>query len=156
MTSSAFRGSSRLRRRRAATSSPWGGRWPSCGPGAALAVVAGGGAFGRFAGDAFVRAAEGLGLRLAGRLGFADPPARIAASSPDAVFACGPAQREVELFRTLASLLPDVLRGGASPGLAAFPELLGGDPEGFLAPVQWPPGCRHRPGARAELGGGGG
>jgi ABC-type branched-subunit amino acid transport system substrate-binding protein len=106
-------------------------------PGAAVAVVAGGGAFGRFAGDAFVRAAEGLGLRLAGRLGFADPPARIAASSPDAVFACGPAQREVELFRTLASLLPDVLRGGASPGLAAFPELLGGDPEGFLAPVQW-------------------
>src|SRR5438445_471012 len=29
------------------------------------------------------------------------------------------------------------LLGGVSPGLAAFPTVLGGDPEGLLAPVQW-------------------
>ena len=52
------------------------------------------------------------------------------------------------LFRALADLLPGGLLGGVSPGLAAFPELLGGDPEGFIAPVQWHPEL----GASPELG----
>jgi len=49
------------------------------------------------------------------------------------------------LFRALARLVPSTLRGGVSPGLAAFPALLGGDPEGLLAPVQWHPGTRTSP-----------
>ncbi|MER3409623.1 MAG: hypothetical protein C4306_05875 [Thermoleophilia bacterium] len=36
-----------------------------------------------------------------------------------------------------------LLVGAVSPGLAAFPELLGGDPEGMLAPVQWHPDLRY-------------
>lgn len=106
-------------------------------PGAAVALVTARGPFGRFARGGFEREADRLGLRLVGSFGFADPPELIAAASPDAVFACGPIQREVELFRALAALLPRALRGGASPGLSAFPALLGGDSEGFLAPVQW-------------------
>ena len=107
-------------------------------PGAATAVVAAGGSFARFAREALEREATSLGLRLAA-FSFRDPPAAIAAARPDAVLACGPHGREVALFRALAGLLPGGLLGGVSPGLAAFPELLGGDPEGFIAPVQWHP-----------------
>jgi ABC-type branched-subunit amino acid transport system substrate-binding protein len=106
-------------------------------PGAAVTLVAARGPFGGFARDGFAREADGLGLRPAGSFGFTDPPQRIAATSPDAVLCCGPAHREVKLFQALASLLPSALRGGVSPGLSAFPKLLGWDPEGFLAPVQW-------------------
>ncbi len=42
-------------------------------------------------------------------------------------------------------LLPSTLRGGVSPGLAAFPALLGGDPEGLLALVRWHPETRTSP-----------
>ena len=107
-------------------------------PGAAIAVVAAGGPFARFAREALEREGPSLGLRLAA-FSLRDPPAAIAAARPDAVLACGPHGREVALFRALAGLLPGGLLGGVSPGLAAFPELLGGDPEGFIAPVQWHP-----------------
>jgi ABC-type branched-subunit amino acid transport system substrate-binding protein len=106
-------------------------------PEAAVAVVSAQGPFGRFAREGFALRADRLGLRLVGCFGFADPPQRIAATSPDAVLACGPPYREIKLFRALAPLLPDALRGGVSPGLSAFPMLLGRDPDGFLAPVQW-------------------
>jgi ABC-type branched-subunit amino acid transport system substrate-binding protein len=108
-------------------------------PGAAVAVAAARGPFGRFARDGFEREAGRLSLRLVGTFALADPPERVADAVPDAVLACGPAHREVELFRALARLLPGALCAGVSPGLSAFPELLGGDPEGFLAPVQWHP-----------------
>ena len=49
------------------------------------------------------------------------------------------------LFRALARLAPSTLRGGISPGLAAFPAPLGADPEGLLAPVQWHPHTRTSP-----------
>jgi ABC-type branched-subunit amino acid transport system substrate-binding protein len=106
-------------------------------PGAAVTLVAARGPFGRFARAGFAREADELGLRPGGSFGFTDLPQQIAATSPDAVLCCGPAHREVELFQTLAPLLPHALRGGVSPGLSAFPKLLGRDPEGFLAPVQW-------------------
>jgi branched-chain amino acid transport system substrate-binding protein len=51
----------------------------------------------------------------------------------------------VVLFRALVRPVPGTLRGGVSPGLAAFPALLGGDPEGLLAPVQWHPETRTSP-----------
>jgi len=101
-------------------------------PGSRIAVVAARGRFARFA-------AEGIGVPVAGRFSFLDEPAAIAELGPDAVLACGPLQREVALFRALRPYLPDVLLGGVSPGLSAFPEALGDDPEGFLAPVQWHP-----------------
>ena len=101
-------------------------------PGCRIAVVAAGGPFARFAVD-------GIGTELAGRFSFLDEPAVIAELGPDAVVACGPLEREVALFRGLRPLLPDALLAGVSPGLAAFPEALGDDPKGFLAPVQWHP-----------------
>jgi hypothetical protein len=92
------------------------------------------------------RDAEGadpaLGLGILARFSFRDPPAAIAAAGADAILACGPVGAEVVLFSALARLAPATLRGGVSPGLAAFPALLGGDPEGLLAPVQWHPEIR--------------
>jgi ABC-type branched-subunit amino acid transport system substrate-binding protein len=108
-------------------------------PAAAVALVTSSGPFGRFARDGFAREAERLGLRLAGTFGFLDPPQRVVACSPNAVLACGPARREAEFFQSLGTRLPHALYGGVSPGLSIFPGLLRGDPEGFLAPVQWHP-----------------
>ena len=107
-------------------------------PESRIAVVVARGRFARFA-------VEGLDLELAGRFSFLDERDAIAELSPDAVLACGPLEREVALFRALRPLLPDVLLGGVSPGLAAFPEALGGDPKGFLAPVQWHPDLGGEP-----------
>jgi hypothetical protein len=63
----------------------------------------------------------------------------------DAVLYCGPLQWELERFRRRG---PGLLLGGVSPGLAAFAQLLGDDPEGLLAPVQWHPDLR----VESELG----
>jgi ABC-type branched-subunit amino acid transport system substrate-binding protein len=114
-------------------------------PGAAVAVVTAPGRFARFARAGIEREALSLGLTVAGTFSLRDPPAVLTAASPDAVFACGPPPREIELFRALRAALPDALLGGVSPGLAAFPELLGADPEGFLAPVQWHPDVAMSP-----------
>jgi ABC-type branched-subunit amino acid transport system substrate-binding protein len=114
-------------------------------PGAAVAVVTAPGCFARFARAGIERAAPSLGLTLAGAFSLRDPPAAVAAARPDAVFACGPPRREIELFGALREALPDALLGGVSPGLSAFPELLGADPKGFLAPVQWHPDVEMSP-----------
>jgi ABC-type branched-subunit amino acid transport system substrate-binding protein len=55
----------------------------------------------------------------------------------DAVLLCGPLDWELERFRRLLGTAR--VLGGVSPGLAGFADLLGADPEGFLAPVQWHP-----------------
>jgi len=106
-------------------------------PGASVVAVTGKGRFARLAREGLERAVAGLGLELAASFTLADSPVAIADAKPDAVLLCGPAQHEVPLLRALAQLLPDALLGGVSPALAAFPDLLGQDPEGFLAPAQW-------------------
>ena len=114
-------------------------------PGAAVALVTAGGTFARFAREGLERAAGALDLNVVARFSFSDPPARIAATRCDAILVCGPLKREVELFGSLAVRRPDALLGGVSPGLAAFPSLLGCDPEGLIAPVQWHPDLGNAP-----------
>jgi ABC-type branched-subunit amino acid transport system substrate-binding protein len=57
----------------------------------------------------------------------------------------GPLHEELPVLRELRKKHPNLLLGGVSPGLADFPELLGTDPEGFLAPVQWHPSLGNSP-----------
>jgi len=106
-------------------------------PGASVALVAAAGRFAGFAREGLEREAARLGLSLLGSFSFRDPPAAVVERRPEAVLLCGPIAPEVALFRALSRLAPGALLGGVSPGLAAFPTLLGGDPEGLLAPVQW-------------------
>jgi ABC-type branched-subunit amino acid transport system substrate-binding protein len=114
-------------------------------PGATFTLVTAGGAFARSAREGLERTAGALDLNLVARFSFRDPSAKIAGARCDAILACGPLKREIELFRSLAPWRPDVLLGGVSPGLAAFPSLLGGDPEGLIAPVQWHPDLENAP-----------
>ena len=107
-------------------------------PGWRIAVVSARGPFARFA-------VAGLGPEIAERFSFSDRASEIAEVGPDAVLACGPLEHEVALFRALRPLLPAAVLGGVSPGLAAFPEALGADPEGFVAPVQWHPDTGGEP-----------
>jgi ABC-type branched-subunit amino acid transport system substrate-binding protein len=107
-------------------------------PGASVTLVAAAGRFARFAADGLERAAPSLGLTIAARLPLGEPPGTVPGTvTTDAVLACGPLQAELALFRRLGRT-PAIV-GGVSPGLAAFPDLLGGDPDGLLAPVQWHP-----------------
>ena len=94
-------------------------------PGARVAVVAASGRFAALARAGLERGATGLDIELV-----ATP------ETADGIFLCGPLGWELETFRRLG---PRPLLAGVSPGLAAFPDLLGGDPEGFLAPAQWHP-----------------
>jgi len=114
-------------------------------PTATIALVTANGHFARFAREGLERADPALGLGILACFSFRDAPAAIAGAGADAILACGPVGAEVALFRALARLVPSTLRGGVSPGLAAFPALLGGDPEGLLAPVQWHPETRTSP-----------
>ena len=116
--------------------------------GASVVTVTAKGRFARLARDGLERAAAGLGLELTASFTLADSPAAIADAKPDAVLLCGPVQHEVPLLRALAQLLPGALLGGVSPALASFPDLVGQDPEGFLAPAQWHPSL----GASPQLG----
>jgi ABC-type branched-subunit amino acid transport system substrate-binding protein len=116
-----------------------GGAVAALRPGAAVALVSAEGGFARFAREALERDAGKLGLEVIATFGFRDPPAGVAEARPEAVLACGPVEREAELFRGLAPRLRETILAGISPGLAVFPDVLGGDPEGFLAPVQWHP-----------------
>ena len=89
-------------------------------PGTSVAVLAAPGRFARFARDGLATERELVDLEEA-----------------DAVLLCGPVEWELERLGALQ-------RSGRalaciSAGLAAFPELLGTDPEGILAPVQWHP-----------------
>jgi ABC-type branched-subunit amino acid transport system substrate-binding protein len=108
-------------------------------PGASVTLVAAAGRFARYAREGLEREAARLGLTLLGSFSFQDPPAALVERRPEAILLCGPPAREVPLFRSLSRLAPAALLGGVSPGLAAFPSLLDGDPEGLLAPVQWHP-----------------
>ena len=108
-------------------------------PGARIAVATAGGRFARFAREGLERERRALGVEVAAAFSIRDPPDAIAAAGADAILACGPVGPEVELLRALAELAPGALRGGVSPGLAGFPALLEGDPEGLIAPAQWHP-----------------
>jgi ABC-type branched-subunit amino acid transport system substrate-binding protein len=114
-------------------------------PGASVTLVAAAGRFARYARAGLEREAARLGLTLLGSFSFHDPPAAVVERRPEAVLLCGPTAREVALLRALSRLAPAVLLGGVSPGLAAFPTLLGGDPEALLAPVQWHPDLSGAP-----------
>ena len=102
-------------------------------PGGNVAVVIAKGRFAEYAWNGLVAAAAGIDLELAGRVSFDGGPA----TRHDAILAIGPVHQELELFRRLVNVSPRPLLGGVSPGLAAFPEALGANPEGLLAPVQW-------------------
>jgi hypothetical protein len=94
-------------------------------PGARVAVIAASGRLAAFAHAGLKREASHLGIELVA-----------GAKGADAVLLCGPLEWELERFHRIGA---GPLLGGLSPGLAAFADLLGGDPEGFLAPVQWHP-----------------
>ncbi len=104
-------------------------------PGTAAALITAPGQFARFAREGLEREAGSLGIELV-----SDP------AEAETVLLCGPLQWECKRLRWLIG--SGRLLGGLSPGLTAFPELLGADPEGVLAPVQWHPSL----GAAAELG----
>ena len=112
-------------------------------PGSAVVVASGRGRFARLAREGFDREAEALGLASAPAFSLEDPPELIVASEPDAVLLCGPVEQELPLLRALRGRVP--LLGGVSPGLQAFPRLLGEDPTGYVAPVQWHPSAALSP-----------
>lgn len=101
-------------------------------PGAAAALITAPGRFARFAREGLEREAGSLGIEL-----IPDP------GEAEAVLLCGPLKWECKRLRPLIGSRK--VLGGVSPGLAAFPELLGVDPEGVLAPVQWHPGLGSAP-----------
>ena len=115
------------------------------GAGARVVVVTARGPFGRLAREGLEREARSLGVSIAASFSFADTPERIAAVGADAVLACGPLERELEVFRALRLRAPQTVLGGVSPGLSAFPARLGQDPEGLLAVAQWHPGLGADP-----------
>ena len=129
-----------------------GGAVAKLRPHARVALTAGRGRFAGFAAQGLERAARSLGLELVGHFALPGSAGEIAAARPDAVLACGPLSQEVALFRPLRDSLPEALVGGVSPGLRDFPRQLGGDPDGFLAPVQWHPDTAPEPklGPRSE------
>jgi ABC-type branched-subunit amino acid transport system substrate-binding protein len=114
-------------------------------PGARVVLALGSGPFARQAREGLEREQAGLGLEIAGVFPLTAAPAELAAARPDAVLLCGPIGPEIRLLRALRPLLPDALLGGVSPGVHAFPDLLGGDPEGLLAVCQWHPSRPARP-----------
>lgn len=61
----------------------------------------------------------------------------------DALLLCGPIDWEAERIRRHRRR--GLLIGAVSPGLAEFPRLLGDNPEGLLAPVQWHPAAASSP-----------
>lgn len=101
-------------------------------PGARVAVATGPGRFAGFAAEGVERSAAALGLWIVDDV-----------DEADALLACGPLGWEFDLFRRLRRR--GLLLGGVSPALCAFPRLLGCDPEGLLAPVQWQPDLRIEP-----------
>ncbi len=106
-------------------------------PGAAVAVVTAAGAFARYARKGLEEQAGRLELTLLGGFDFAEAATALLGRRPEAVLAVGPLQKEIALFRQLHKMLPDALLGGVSPGLARFPELLGGDAENLIGVLQW-------------------
>jgi ABC-type branched-subunit amino acid transport system substrate-binding protein len=108
-------------------------------PGCSVALVTAAGVFARLAREGLEREAAGVGITLAGAFSLTDSPSLIAASKPDVVLLCGPPEQEIALLRSLRRRLPAALLGGVSPGIGAFPDLFGADPDGLFAPSQWHP-----------------
>jgi Periplasmic binding protein len=101
-------------------------------PGASVAVITAPGRFARFAREGLEREAGSVGIELVRDL-----------KEADAVLLCGPLGWECERLRSL--IASGRVLGGLAPGLAAFHGLLGADPEGMLAPVQWHPDLERTP-----------
>jgi ABC-type branched-subunit amino acid transport system substrate-binding protein len=101
-------------------------------PGAGVAIASAAGRFSDFAAEGLKQHAAVLGLGLVDKV-----------DEADALLACGPLSWEIDLFQRIGKRR--LLLGGCSPALAAFPQLLGDDPEGLLAPVQWHPDLRTQP-----------
>ena len=126
-------------------------------PGARVTIVTAPGRFAEHAWTGFIAEADDIDVTIGGRFSFDSPSALTGFESPsrlagegrggavDAVLAIGPVDKEIALFRQLLASRRDLLLGGVSPGLSAFPQALGADPEGFLAPVQWHPEIGHTP-----------
>lgn len=114
-------------------------------PGATLAVAVAHGRFAQLAADALDAAAPSIGVRVVVRQGLGDPVASLCDVGVDAALVCGPLRAEVRTLRELRARAPALIAGGVSPGLSAFPEAFGVDPEGLLAPVQWHPAASPDP-----------
>lgn len=116
-------------------------------PGASVAVVTAPGRFADYAWSGLAAELGGTDLTIAGRFNFTSASSLRGGSGSgfDTILAIGPVEKEVALFRQLRATRPDLLLGGVSPGLADFPQALGADTEGFLAPVQWHADLGHSP-----------
>jgi ABC-type branched-subunit amino acid transport system substrate-binding protein len=98
----------------------------SAHPQARICVLTASGRFATFARDGLRAVAAQLGIQSA-----TDPAAA------DALLLCGPVAWEIARIRRHRR--PGLLIGAVSAALSDFPRLLGSDPQGLLAPVQWHP-----------------
>ena len=103
-------------------------------PGGSVAVVTAAGRFGNYAWNGLTAEANDINLTITGPYSFSSYSEL---RDNNAILTIGPVEKEVALFRQLVERNPKLLLGGVSPGLSDFPQALGADPEGFLAPVQW-------------------
>ena len=101
-------------------------------PGAAVGLLTAPGLFATWARTGLEAAAPTLGLQLVADL-----------AAADALLLCGPIAWELKQIRRLRRR--GVLIGAVSPGITAFPQLLGANPDGLLAPVQWHPDLPIQP-----------
>lgn len=101
-------------------------------PQAEVCVLAAAGRFATAARDGLHRVASKLGIQLN-----TDP------ATADALLCCGPIAWEITHIHRHRRR--GLLIGAVSPALANFPQLLGADPEGLLAPVQWHPELSIQP-----------
>jgi ABC-type branched-subunit amino acid transport system substrate-binding protein len=125
-------------------------------PGASVAVVTAAGRFADSAWTGLQAEANAIEVTINGRFTFNAPPS-LAGDYPsppagegrrrglECILTIGPLEKEIELLRQLHKSDPSLLLGGVSPGLLSFPEALGADPEGILAPVQWHPALGDSP-----------
>jgi hypothetical protein len=111
-----------------------------------IAIVAARGPMGQLARGGLSQVAYNVGAEVVASLSFADTTRAVLEKDPDAVLACGPLPREVELFRSLRPKARGLLIGGISPGLRTFPAHLGENPEGLLGLAQWHPDLGESPG----------
>jgi len=112
-------------------------------PGGLVAIVAAAaGRFANYAWNGLTAEANDINLTITGPYSFSSYSE---VRDNDAILTIGPVEKEIALFRQLLERNPNLLLGGVSPGLSDFPRVLGADPEGFLAPVQWHPALGHSP-----------
>jgi ABC-type branched-subunit amino acid transport system substrate-binding protein len=130
-------------------------------PGAKVAVFLAGGRFAHYAWSGLEQMTRTPKLRISGPFALENfpPPPRLGGKFPpprgegrgggadhfDAVLAIGPLEKEIALFRLLLKRRSSLVLGGVSPGLMNFADLLGDNPDGFVAPVQWHPSLGSEP-----------